>query len=165
MLIARIGAGDEIIRGGEAGSWFGILLAGELAVESDAATESGLATTAALVPGALIGEGALWQPGLPRGETLRAKAPGGVLATVLVDELPALCERDSRTGAKLLSLFGSTAVSTCMEALRATAQQSQQPSSGPLGALLRSEDAAPPPRRSPPCSAPPVSSATTPLSS
>ena len=61
LLISRFGAEQEIVREGEASTWLGIILSGELLVR-----RPGQDKQEVLSPGALVGEQALWRPGAPR---------------------------------------------------------------------------------------------------
>ena len=70
MLIARFGAGQTIVEKGERGSWFGILLTGDVGAELPGGVE------VVLSPGTLIGEMTLWTAGSVRSATIKGKAPG-----------------------------------------------------------------------------------------
>ena len=128
LLTSRFGAEQEVVREGEAGTWLGILLSGELLVRRPGKDELEV-----LSPGALVGEQALWRPGAPRSETVHGKAPGGLMATILIDELPAFCAHHPSAAAKLLTLVGSVGAGRQLDAMREAARQPAPPSHGSSG--------------------------------
>ena len=117
MLVARFTADQTVVQRGESGSWFGILLTGDLVVELPGGD------TVSVPPGTLIGEMTLWQPGAVRSATIRGKAPGGLIATMLVDELSSFCDANPRVGAKLMTLMGRSAIGKQVDNMRRTLRQ------------------------------------------
>ena len=116
MLVANYDADEPIVEAGEPGSWFGILLTGDLVVELTGAE-------IAVSPGTLIGEMTLWVPNSTRSATLRGKAPGGLIATMLVEELAPFCEKHPGVGAKLMTLLGRSAIGKQVDNMRRTLRQ------------------------------------------
>ena len=128
LLISRFGAEQEVVREGEASTWLGIILSGELLVR-----RPGQDKQEVLSPGALVGEQALWRPGAPRTETVHGKATGGLIATILIDELPALCADHPAAAAKLLTFVGRVGAGRQLDAMREAARQPPPPSHGSSG--------------------------------
>lgn len=94
--VMRFEAGQTIVEQGETGTWFGILLAGTLQCEIGSLTF----TTQA---GAIVGEMAMWQSDSVRSATLKGGEPG-LIATMLVAELPGFVATCPDAGAKLMQV-------------------------------------------------------------
>ena len=93
--VMRFEPGQVVMQKGEQGTWFGVLLEGSLAVEIPGVT--------IVVPaGAIVGEMAMWQRGATRSATLKGHEKG-LIATMLVDDLPQLYAASPATCAKLSS--------------------------------------------------------------
>ncbi len=103
ILISRFEEGQTIVEKGEEGSWFGILLTGDLAAH----VPGGVVIT--VPPGSIIGEMAMWVEGSKRSAKMVAKEPG-LLATMHVTELPRFMNEYPQVGAKLMTLMGRSAI-------------------------------------------------------
>ena len=108
--VMRFEPGQVVMQKGEQGTWFGVLLEGSLAVEIPGVT--------IVVPaGAIVGEMAMWQRGATRSATLKGHEKG-LIATMLVDDLPQLYAASPATCAKLMRQMGQTALSKQVENVR-----------------------------------------------
>ena len=106
-------AQQTVVQAGEPGTWFGIVLTGDLIVE--------LPNFELTVgPGTFIGEMTLWMEGTSRSATMRGKEPGGMIATMLVDEVGGFVEKNPAVGAKLLSLMAGSAIGKQIDNMRRT---------------------------------------------
>lgn len=121
MLIARFDGEQTVVENGEPGSWFGIILTGDVVVDLPTGGE------VILSPGTLIGEMTLWTVGSVRSATIRGKAPGGLIATMLVDELPSFCEKHPDVGAKLMKLMGRSAIQKQVDNMRRALRSAMSP--------------------------------------
>ena len=122
LSVMRFDVGQVVMQEGEQGTWFGVLLEGSLAVEIPGVT--------IVVPaGAIVGEMAMWQRGATRSATLKGHEKG-LIATMLVDDLPQLYAASPGTCAKLMRQMGQTALSKQVENVRRARSQSLKPSIG-----------------------------------
>ena len=69
----------------------------------------------------------LWTVGSVRSATIRGKAPGGLIATMLVDELPSFCEKHPDVGAKLMKLMGRSAIQKQVDNMRRALRSAMSP--------------------------------------
>ena len=95
MPLSTFSDGEHLIRSGERGTWFGLLLAGTLGVEMADGRE------VLLEAGDVVGEMAMWEPEGTRGANVRALSTG-TLATMLIDDLGSFLEDCTAAGGKLL---------------------------------------------------------------
>ena len=117
--VMRFEPGQVVMQKGEQGTWFGVLLEGSLAVEIPGVT--------IVVPaGAIVGEMAMWQRGATRSATLKGHEKG-LIATMLVDDLPQLYAASPATCAKLMRQMGQTALSKQVENVRRARSQAMKP--------------------------------------
>ena len=116
MTVLRFEQEVSIVRRGEAGSWFGILLIGTLRVE----VLSGDARS--IRRGSIIGEMVPWQS---QRHTRTATVKGhesGIIATMLVEELRMFAEQYHDTALKLMRLLVDSALKKQHENMRAARQ-------------------------------------------
>lgn len=113
MTVVRFEQELSVVRRGELGSWFGILLTGTLRVE----VLSGEAKR--LRRGSTIGEMVPWQPRrVSRTATIKGHE-SGILATMLVSELRKFCEQHPSTAMKFMRLQITSALEKQHANLRA----------------------------------------------
>ena len=103
MPLSTFSDGEHLIRSGERGTWFGLLLAGTLGVEMADGRE------VLLEAGDVVGEMAMWEPEGTRGANVRALSTG-TLATMLIDDLGSFLEDCTAAGGKLLRVLGQCAI-------------------------------------------------------
>ena len=112
MTILNFWPGQTILEQGESGTWFGIILSGELSVI--------LPNGASFIikEGAMIGEMALWQKQAVRTATICGHQYTGMIATMLVDDMHALITKHPAIGVRLLRLTGATSLSKQIENMK-----------------------------------------------
>ena len=103
--------GQTILERGETGTWFGVLLSGTLSVVINPEI------VFVQHPGTIIGEMAMWQSDSVRSATLKGAQPG-VIATMLVTELPQLVLDHPQAGAKLMRCMAQSAMSKTLSNTR-----------------------------------------------
>ena len=113
MSVVRFAKGDEIIKVGETGSWFGILLSGSLCLEIAPGQPR-----QELRQGAVIGEMAIWNRSARRSASVRAGSEPGMIASFLVSELEEFMEDLPDVGSKLMRMLGRMALSKQASNLR-----------------------------------------------
>lgn len=109
LSVLRFDEGETVIKKGEEGTWFGIVLSGSLVVEgSDRVIESG----------ALLGEASMLQEaGALRSATMKGHT-AGVLAALLVSDLPQFAADSPLVGTKLMQMMAKSALAKEMANLR-----------------------------------------------
>ena len=98
LSVIRFSAGEQIMVEGETGTWFGILLSGQLLAQL---------ANGGVVPiseGEIIGEMAIWNKGGVRANSVVAPAVGGVMAVMLCDDLRALTTEHPKAGCQLMQV-------------------------------------------------------------
>ena len=112
LSVIRFSPGEKIMVKGEAGTWFGILLSGELRA---------LLPNGASVPipeGAIIGEMAIWSKGGVRSNSVAAaEFAGGIMAVMLADDLRTLAREHPRAGGQLMHVVGRAALAKQLDNL------------------------------------------------
>ena len=103
LSVMKYDEAQTIVEKGEHGTWFGILLSGILGVELPGGV------VIPLHAGAIIGEMVVYNRASVRAATLRGQHPG-LIATLLVSELPGLLGSHPAVGAKLMRILGGSAL-------------------------------------------------------
>ena len=110
MSIMSFESEQTVLEKGQPGSWFGILLEGTLKLELPGFTGPAILRH----PGDIIGEMAMWHPGASRTATIKGHE-SGLLATMLVSELPVFVNEFREVGLKLMRLMGKSAIGKSLE--------------------------------------------------
>jgi CRP-like cAMP-binding protein len=110
LSVMRFDKGQTVVAKGESGSWFGILLSGQLVVD--------LGTFKIHIKaGSLVGEMVMWVADSVRSATLLGDEPG-LIATMLVDELSTFVEDCDQTGPKLMRMMGNSAIGKALDNMK-----------------------------------------------
>lgn len=104
LSIIRFSAHETIMVEGEAGTWFGILLAGDLGAQ----LPNGQLVR--IPEGSILGEMAIWNKGGKRANSVVALAQPGIIAVMLVNDLRVLANEHPSTGCQLMQLVGRSAL-------------------------------------------------------
>ena len=121
----RFSAGEKIMVKGEPGTWFGILLSGELRVQ----LPNGISVP--LAEGSIIGEMAIWAKGGLRGNSVvAADYGGGIMAVMLVEDLRSLAVDHPTAGCQLMCVVGHAALAKQMDNLKRQVSTQVEPAVG-----------------------------------
>jgi CRP-like cAMP-binding protein len=117
MTVLRFDAGQMLIKQGEAATWVGVVLAGEVALPAATTTPQQPAASV-LRRGAFVGELAVWEGKCAmRSVSCHGLVPG-LLATIRVADLEHLTSRHPAIAIKLLRALGMSALGAKITEMR-----------------------------------------------